>query len=58
MKQFISNSIDIYERVTIELPLHYICGNNIYSKEDVIIDYHPLDNMIGKLHLHIVPFYN
>lgn len=58
MKKFISNSLNIYELVTDESSSHYICNNNIYSKEEVIIDYHPLDDMLGKLHLHIVPFYN
>ncbi len=58
MKQFISNSLDIYERVTEETPTHYICGNTFYSKNEVITNYHPLDDLTGKLHLHIVPFYN
>lgn len=58
MKMFISNSLDIYSRVTGESHTHYICGNTLYSKEDVVVNYHPLDDMEGKLHLHVVPFYN
>jgi hypothetical protein len=55
---FISNSLDIYSRVTGENNTHYICGNTLYSKKDVVVNYHPLDDMEGKLHLHVVPFYN
>lgn len=58
MNMFISNSLDIYDRVTGESPTHYICGDKLYSKSDVITDYHPLDNMDNVLHLHIVPFIN
>ena len=58
MKQYITNSVDIYERVTNETSLHYICGNNLYLKEDVITDYYPLDDVLGKLHLYTVSFYN
>lgn len=37
---------------------HYICVNNVlFSKVDVITEYHPLDDLDGVLHLHIVPFY-
>lgn len=46
------------ELVTDESPTHYICGNNIYAKADVITNYHPLDNLGDKLHLVIVPFVN
>jgi hypothetical protein len=55
---FISNSLDIYLKVTGENDTYYICGNTLYSKEDVVVNYHPLDDMEGKLHLHVVPFYN
>ena len=58
MKMFISNSLDIYLKVTGENDTYYICGNTLYSKEDVVVNYHPLDDMEGKLHLHVVPFYN
>jgi hypothetical protein len=58
MKMYISDSLNLYTRVTQESSTHYICGNTLYSKEDVIVDYHPLDNMKGILHLDIVPFYN
>lgn len=58
MKQFISNSLDIYDRITDESPTHYICGNKLYLKSDVITKYHPLDNLKNKLHLVIVPFVN
>jgi hypothetical protein len=58
MKLFISNSLNIYTRVTLETSTHYICGDTLYSKEDVLVDYHPLDNVTDVLHLCIVPFYN
>lgn len=57
MKQYISTG-NRMELVTNESPTHYICGNNIYAKADVITDYHPLDNLGDKLHLVIVPFVN
>jgi hypothetical protein len=58
MKRFISNGQTIYDRVTNESPTHYICGNKLYAKADVITDHHPLDELGNKLYLHIVPFYN
>lgn len=58
MKQFISNSQDIYSRITSENDMYYICGNVLYLKTDILIDYYPLDNLYGILHLHIIPFYN
>lgn len=58
MKRFISNGQTIYDRVTSESPTHYICGNKLYAKADVITDYHPLDDLGNRLYLHIVPFYN
>ena len=58
MKLYISNSLDIYDLVTGENNTHYICGNKLYSKFDVITNYYPLDDLKGKLHLHIVSFVN
>ena len=58
MKLFISNSLNIYTRVTLETSTHYVCGDTLYCKCDVLTDYHPLDNLNNVLHLHIVPFYN
>lgn len=58
MKKFISNSINIYHRVTSETSTHFICGNTMYLKSEVLINYHPLDNLDSILHLHVVPFYN
>lgn len=55
---FISNCDDIYLKVTDVTPTHYMCGDVIFSKVDVITDYHPLDDMVGKLHLHVVGYYN
>lgn len=57
MKKFISNGENIYTRVTGETDTHYICGGVFYPKVDVITNYHPLDDVIGKLHLHVVSFY-
>jgi hypothetical protein len=57
MKRFISNSLDVYSLITSESSTHYICNNTLYSKSDVLLDYHPLDNLVGVLHLHVVPFY-
>ena len=58
MKKFISNGNSIYDRVTNESSTHYICGNKLYSKSEVITNHHPLDDLKGKLYLNIVPFYN
>lgn len=58
MKQFISNGINIYDRITSENENFFICSTKLYPKSDVITEYHPLDNMNGKLYLHIIPFYN
>lgn len=58
MKRYISDSLNTYLLVTGENNTHYICGNTLYCKEDVIVDYHPLDDVEGKLHLHVVPYYN
>lgn len=55
---FISNGLNIYDRVTAETKTHYICSNKLYAKVDVITDYYPLDNLCNKLHLHVVPFIN
>jgi hypothetical protein len=57
MKMFISNSIDVFELVTSESPTHYICNRTLYPKNDVLLDYHPLDDLYGVLHLCVVPFY-
>lgn len=58
MKQFISNGIDLYLKVTNESNTHFICNNIMFDKKDVVINYYPLDNMNNILHLHVVPFYN
>lgn len=59
MKLFITNNRNTYERVTSESLTHYICGNMLFPKSDVIEDYYPLDSApIGKYHLLIVPFFN
>jgi hypothetical protein len=58
MKRFITNALDVYSLITSESPTHYICGNTLYSKNDILEDYHPLDTLTGVLHLHVVPFYN
>ena len=57
MKRYISNSDNIYDLITGETNDHYICGNNIYLKSEIITNYHPLDDLRNKLHLHEVPFY-
>lgn len=57
-KCFVSNDADIFERVTSETDTHYICGNTLFIKSEVITDYHPLDDIKGKLHLHIQQFVN
>ena len=57
MKTYISNSLDIYTLVTFESSTHYICNDILYSKEDVILDYYPLDILEGILHLHVISFY-
>lgn len=58
MKRFISNCKELYLMVIGENDTHYICVNNVlFSKVDVITEYHPLDDLDGVLHLHIVPFY-
>jgi hypothetical protein len=57
MKRFISNSLDVYTLITSESPTHYICNNTLYPKSDVLLDYHPLDDLIGVLHLQVIPFY-
>jgi hypothetical protein len=58
MKEFISNSLDVYERITSETETHYICNKILYSKADVITEYYPLDNLKGILHLVTVNFCN
>lgn len=58
MKKYISNSLNVYNRVTSESFTHYICGNTMYAKNEILVDYDPLDKLEGVLHLHIIPFYN
>jgi hypothetical protein len=58
MKRFISNSLDIFLRITDENDTYYICGNKLFSKKDVIQDYYPLDNLDNILHVVTYEFVN
>ena len=57
MKEYISINGKL-KLITSKSLTHYICGKELYSKADVITDYHPLDDMTGKIYLFIVPFVN
>jgi hypothetical protein len=58
MKQFISNGKDIFSLITGENKDYYICNTILYLKSDVITNYHPLDNLNGKLYVFTAPFIN
>ena len=51
MKRFISNSLNIFLRITDENDTYYICGNTLFLKKEVIEDYHPLDDLSNILHV-------
>jgi hypothetical protein len=58
MKRFISDCRQLYVSVIGETDTHYICNDGVmFFKQDVITEYHPLDDLDGVLHLHVVPFY-
>lgn len=57
MKRYVSDGVNMYLEVTGENEDWFICNKRFFSKKDVIVSYHPLDDMMGKLHLHVVPFY-
>lgn len=58
MKRFISNSLDIFLRITDENDYYYICGTTLFLKTDVIQDYYPLDNLDNILHVVTYEFVN
>ncbi len=58
MKQFISDCLNTFLLITGENDTHYICGNTLFRKDAVITEYHPLDDLKGKLHLVTYEFVN
>mgnify|MGYP003681538993 CR=1 FL=1 len=58
MDLFISDGLDVYLKVTSQGNTHYVCGTTLFSKTDVLKNYHPMDELEGTLHLHVIEFLN